>query len=594
MKKTLVLWFAFVLVFCALPAMAQKIMNGPAPTGPVPEGPVSKGPILKAPAPVSTQSQACIACHKTVTPGIVKDWLRSAHATTTPAEALQKPPLERMFSAAAPPKGLSNAAVGCYECHGQNPASHKDTFDHFGFQIHVVVTPKDCASCHPVEVSQFEKSKMSYAYSNLEDNPLFHTLVDTIIGTKEISGDGRIVIDKPSSTVAGETCFGCHGMPITVKGLKKINTQMGEIEVPNLGNWPNMGVGRVNPDGSRGSCTACHPRHSFSIAVARKPYTCAQCHMEPDVPAWNVYSESKHGDIFKSEGSGWNFTHVPWRPGVDFKAPTCAACHSSLLAGPDGKVIVQRTHDFGSRLWVRLFSLIYSTPQPKSGDTTLIMNNDGLPLPVTFSGKPASKYLIGKDEQEKRKAAMESICNSCHSSDWTEGHFKHMDETIKAADKMTAAATKLMEYAWQTGVADKTNPFDQKIEMDWVRQWLFYATTVKYAAAMTGAPDYTSFKNGFWDLSYNLQKMKDEIEIAKRLKGINMEVAPAPVPGRERVVRKRIVRREIAHKKIIRKRIIRRRIVRGRIVRKRIIRKRIVRKRIVRRKRKVVRRETRK
>ncbi len=533
MKRSLVfICFAFVLVYCTLPASAAG------------EGHQAR---------ISTQSQACIACHKTFTPGIVQDWLTSAHSMTTPAGALAKPPLERMFSAAKAPEGSSNTVVGCYECHGRNPGAHKDTFEHFGFSIHVVVTPKDCAACHPVEVAQFEKSKMSYAYSNLEDNAVLHTLVDTIIGPKETSGTGPVIIRKPGDIVAGNTCFGCHGMPITVNGLKKLNTPVGAIEVPDLGNWPNMGVGRVNPDGSRGACTACHPRHSFSIAIARKPYTCAQCHMEPDVPAWNVYDESKHGEIFQSAGSGWNFTHVPWRPGIDFKTPTCAACHNALLAGPDGKVIVQRTHNFGSRLWVRLFGLIYSTPQPVSGDTSLIMNKDGLPLPVTFSGEPASKYLIGKDEQARREAMMKSICYSCHSSDWTDGHFEKMDGTIKAADEMTDAATKLMLYAWRTGVADKTNPFDQKIEMDWVRQWLFYANTVKYAAAMTGAPDYTSFKNGFWDLSYNLQEMKGEIETQEKLKRTGTASAGTYIPKRKRVVRKRAVRKKTTRKRTHRK-----------------------------------------
>ncbi len=28
-------------------------------------------------------------------------------------------------------------------------------------------------------------------------------------------------------------------------------------------------IGRINPDGSRGSCSACHTRHSFSIAQER-------------------------------------------------------------------------------------------------------------------------------------------------------------------------------------------------------------------------------------------------------------------------------------------------------------------------------------
>ena len=67
------------------------------------------------------------------------------------------------------------------------------------------------------------------------------------------------------------------------------------------------GVGRANPDGSLGASQASHPRHTGSIEVARKPYTCSQCHIEPDVPAWDVYEESKHGNIFSSKYHEWDF-----------------------------------------------------------------------------------------------------------------------------------------------------------------------------------------------------------------------------------------------------------------------------------------------
>ncbi|MFO0794710.1 MAG: hypothetical protein U0586_11695 [Candidatus Brocadiaceae bacterium] len=76
----------------------------------------------------------------------------------------------------------------------------------------------------------------------------------------------------------------------------------------------------------------------------------------------------------------------PWKVGVDFKAPTCATCHNSLLTTPDSKVIAQRTHDFSSRLWVRIFGLPYSHPQPKNGKTYLIKNKDAIPLPTDFWG----------------------------------------------------------------------------------------------------------------------------------------------------------------------------------------------------------------
>jgi hypothetical protein len=54
----------------------------------------------------------------------------------------------------------------------------------------------------------------------------------------------------------------------------------------------------------------------------------------------------------------------------------------------------------------------------------------------------------------------------------------------------------------------------------WVRQWLFYSNSIRYASAMTGAPDYTAFKNGWWYLNENLQHMKDWMEFKKKHGGL--------------------------------------------------------------------------
>lgn len=468
-------------------------------------------------APLSEQTQTCIGCHRIYTPGIVQDWLTSRHSKNSPSEALKKPILERRVSAETVKNSLSGYAVGCYECHSQNPEIHKDNFEHMGFGINVIVSPNDCKTCHPVEAGQFSESKKANAIKNLIENPVYHTLVSTITGIKKIE-KGKIITDKPSEKTLHETCLGCHGTKIEAKGMKSVSTKMGEISVPHLTNWPNQGVGRGNPDGSFGACTACHPRHGFSIEVARKPYTCGQCHLEPDVPGFNVYKESKHGNIYASKYHEWNFNSVPWTLGKDFTAPTCATCHNSLLVSPEGDVIVERTHDFGLRLWVRLFGLIYSHPQPKSGDTSIIRNKDGLPLPTTFAGEPASEYLIDKSEQDKRLNAMKGICNSCHSSDWINGHFAKLENTIKETNEMTLSATKLVSEAWEKGIEDKTNPFDEQIEQMWIKQWLFYSNSIRYASAMTGAPDYTAFKLGWWELTNNLRKMRDMIEIKGEIK----------------------------------------------------------------------------
>ncbi len=464
---------------------------------------------------VSSPTRTCIGCHSNITPGIVKDWLTSRHAHTIPSEAMKKSALEKRISTEIVPDGLQKYVVGCYECHSLNPENHKDNFDHMGRRINIVVSPNDCKTCHPVEEEQFSVSKKSFAYKNLMENPVYFALVNTITGMKKMQGK-KIVSEKPSDTTLHETCLGCHGTLVEVKGTKNIDTKIGIIQVPVLSNWGNQGVGRINPDGSRGACTACHPRHSFSIEIARKPYTCSQCHLEPDVPAWNVYDESKHGDIFFSKNSEWNFDAVPWTIGKDFKTPSCSTCHNSLLVLPSGDVVAERTHNFGSRLWVRIFGLIYSHPQPKSGDTTIIKNKDSLPLPVTFSGELASDYLIDKDEQENRFGRMKNLCNSCHSSSWIQGHFQKFESTLKETNEMTLTATKLMADTWEKAIEDKTNPFDESIEHMWIRQWLFYSNSIRYASAMTGAPDYTAFKNGWWYLTENLQHMKEWIDLKEK------------------------------------------------------------------------------
>ncbi len=64
--------------------------------------------------------------------------------------------------------------------------------------------------------------------------------------------------------------------------------------------WPNSGIGRVNPDGSKGTCAACHGRHAFSSAQARQPENCGNCHMGPDHPQIEIYNESKHGIQFRA------------------------------------------------------------------------------------------------------------------------------------------------------------------------------------------------------------------------------------------------------------------------------------------------------
>lgn len=201
---------------------------------------------------------------------------------------------------------------------------------------------------------------------------------------------------------------------------------------------------------------------------------------------------------------------VPWTVGVDFTAPTCAVCHMSRLVDADGNIIAERSHDFGSRLWLRIFGLIVSHNQPKSGATHSIVNSDGLPLPTTFGGEPARDFLITDDEAARRKNLMTQVCRACHSTSWVNGFFHRFATVVDDVDTIVLATTDLMETGWIEGLADREHPFDEPVEIAWVTQWLFYANSVRYAAAMSG-PDYAAFKNGYWNLHKTYRDIEDKV-----------------------------------------------------------------------------------
>jgi hypothetical protein len=531
-------------------AMPMGGMGGPA-AAPMQANTINLMQAINQLKNVSPQTQSCLSCHVQYTPGIVADWLRSKMAHVTPAQAWKKPAITREISTPLnkiPPQ-FRNHVVGCYECHSVNADKHPDTIDHFGFKIHVIVTPKDCATCHAKEVNQYEQSSKAWAYYNLMKNPIYKGLVDasttfTCMG-KKVGGE---------STSQAISCLECHGSKVKFLGTKTEMVFGLPVQMAVYKGYPNHGVGRVNPDGSLGSCTACHPRHSFDIAIARSPYTCGQCHLDPDVPEYNVWKESKHGNIWFMHHAHYNMKAPAWKPGADFTAPTCATCHMSQLVDPNTmKVVVPRTHNVDSRLWVRIFGLIYAHPMPKGGkhwemaveaipkDTADALAKEGLtiakalvgvklPLPVslapdvktgkflyainTTTGKPA---LISPQEQAKRKALMERVCMFCHNKQYVETKFKELDEQIKETNLATLKATVLLLKAWQEGLAhvDLKKPstlFDEYFERLWVNTWLFYANSIRAGVAMNGQ-DWTTFKRGWYRLTENLGHMETLLKL---------------------------------------------------------------------------------
>ena len=99
-----------------------------------------------------------ISCHARETHAIYKEWGASKHF---------------------------RANVGCYECH-QTKKTDADLFDHEGFNISIIVSPKDCTRCHPKEVGEFDDGRHSKA--GLILGSLDNFLADIVEGDKNFYG----------------------------------------------------------------------------------------------------------------------------------------------------------------------------------------------------------------------------------------------------------------------------------------------------------------------------------------------------------------------------------------------------------------------
>jgi hypothetical protein len=172
----------------------------------------------------------------------------------------------------------ADVEVTCIDCHGAE-GSDVDAFAHHDATIATLVTPADCRECHEEEADEVENS--------------YHATAGLILE----SADAYLAHVAAGEPVAIAGCESCHGSKVKI-----------DPNSPNMlsrKSWPNSGIGRLNPDGSKGSCNACHTRHSFSKAQARQPEACSKYY---------------------------------------FEAPTCATCHMS--ATPTSKA----THDVGQRI----------------------------------------------------------------------------------------------------------------------------------------------------------------------------------------------------------------------------------------------------
>ncbi len=429
---------------------------------------------------VSASSKACVDCHAQANPGIVHHWRGSTHAE----------------------KG-----VGCVECH-QAAEKEPDAYLHYGATIATVVTPRDCSRCHTAEGEQFARSHHAAGGNILAS--LDNFLAETVEGARlafdpHSPTPGKTVTSVNGFASAFTGCQQCHGSKVALQA-----TDGGMVTVDDLkpdaeglptdldavgrivrdddgrplfhpGTWPNTGIGRLNLDGSRGSCSACHSRHDFSPRRARQPENCGKCHLGPDHPQKEIYEESKHGVAYRDLKDDMNLDAKSWVLGEDYAAaPTCATCHMSGNVRNGGRV----THDPGERIsW---------TNRPP---VSLVMDTDVNHAIVT-EADPEKRRALVHDSAEAKRNRMKEVCSHCHTPDYVNAFYRQYDDlVILYNEKFAKPGRAIMAELAAQGLVTPTQ-FDDEIEWTWFYLWHHEGRRARHGASMM-APDYTHWHGMF-------------------------------------------------------------------------------------------------
>ncbi|MEE4191525.1 MAG: multiheme c-type cytochrome [Halieaceae bacterium] len=383
--------------------------------------------------------EACVACHSKVTPGQVVDWEQSKHAA---------------------------AGISCIDCHQVDKdspmATQHATLKGSDVFVSVLVSPATCEVCHEEPVAQFNASGHFRSYHQIIPKDNLHALTNVHEGRSHPEFQ-----DAPKET----GCMQCHGTEILLDTDGR----------PTPETWPNNGMGNIYPDGATGNCTACHSRHRFDIAEARRPAACASCHLGPDHPNIEIFNNSKHGHLYNTTGNDWTWDSPTeeWQPG-DYRGPTCATCHMSGI----GKL--ELTHNISERLYWNLWA-----------QESKVRGSDDVLSP-----------LLGDGPAGRKK--MKQVCNTCHTSLHTDGYFAQGDKAVNLYNEAYYRPAKAMLEELRGKGLLKENPWTDEFQIVFYHLWHHEGRRARQGA-MKGAADYAHW-HGFFELQQDLYKLEQIYE----------------------------------------------------------------------------------
>jgi hydroxylamine dehydrogenase len=354
-------------------------------------------------------SGKCAECHARLQYSVVHEYEMSAHAT----------------------KG-----VNCLDCH--QPTEGQKREDHHGFVIATHLTAGNCRQCHEAIYQEFLRSRHaapSWA---------------AIYGEKGLSADQ---VSFSETYQPGGTRRPPHPF-VTAEGTSAMVSGCEQCHA----------IGKPNDDGTIGTCTACHSRHTSSVALARLPSTCGQCHMGPDHSQIEIYDESKHGVMFAAQERLLNLNAAPKTLTTrDMFVPTCATCHMSGING------LKVTHDPSERL---------------------------------------SYYLANAITQKRpnyvqAQVNMKQVCTQCHTAATIKRVYDQAEQVVPSTNAKVQHAQDIVNALRADGSLSGA-PFTNPIDFLYFDLWHYDGRTSKHAAFMGGA-DFVQWHGNYPMLQKTIQ-----------------------------------------------------------------------------------------